>query len=164
MRIYNFALNKWVVEPDKDFCFRYHNIDSLYKRKLIKQLGFMVFTSKRRNKNKSFWKNLAFQIVQEKIKNKTKNEKLLKELNQELAYHLQRRPVINDGACLYAKSRLSIVLDALNIANCQTKKSITNKKSIAVNKLGSIFHVSLKNLSGYILVHKKRICCLDFGG
>lgn len=36
------------------------------------------------------------------------------------------------------------------------------KRSIAVNKLGSIFHISLKNLSGYILVHKKRICCLDF--
>lgn len=162
MRIYNYALGKWIVESDKDFCFKYRNADYLYKRKRVKQLGFMVFTGKRKNKNKSFWKNLAFQVVQEKIKNKTKNEKLLKELNNELAYHLQRRPVVDDSACLYAKARLSRVLDALNIANCQTKKSKINKRSIAIRKLGSIFHVSLKNLSGYILVHKKRICCLDF--
>lgn len=164
MRIYNYALGKWIVEPDKDFCFKYRNIDSLYKRKLIKHVDFMVFTSKRKNKNKSFWKNLAFRIVQENIKNKTNNEKLLKELNQELAHHLQRRPVIDDSACIYAKARLSIVLDALNIANSQIKKSKMNKKSIAVNKLGSIFHVSLKNLSGYILVSKHRLCCLVFGG
>lgn len=39
----------------------------------------------------------------------------------------------------------------------------TNKKSIAIRKLGSIFHVSLKNLSGYIQVSKHRVCCLEFG-
>lgn len=44
------------------------------------------------------------------------------------------------------------------------KKSKINKKSIAVNKLGSIFHISLKNLSGYIQVSKHRVCCLEFGG
>lgn len=40
----------------------------------------------------------------------------------------------------------------------------TNKRSIAICKLGSIFHVSLRDLIGYIQVSKHRVCCLDFGG
>lgn len=40
----------------------------------------------------------------------------------------------------------------------------TNKRSIAIRKLGSIFHVGLRDLCGYIQVKKHRVCCLDFGG
>lgn len=38
----------------------------------------------------------------------------------------------------------------------------TNKRSIAIRKLGSIFHVSLRDFCGYIQVKKHRVCCLEF--
>lgn len=140
MLTYNQSLNKWFGSY-KDFCFNYFKTEKLYRRKRVKHVSFMLYTRKRKNKSKKFWKNLAFEIVVKKRNKKTEYEKEIKELTEELAYHFQRYPVVNDSACLYAKARLAIALDNMRVANSRIKKhKDKRRRSMHHRDLGRIYH------------------------